>query len=588
MKHRALTVMILCLALLLAACQQVTPPPTDGTTSPSSGVGDAHTHSYTTARVVEPSCGVDGYTLMVCSCGVSYYRNYVKGPEHDYKTQVVAPTATEGGYTLHTCTRCGDSKKTNEIGPLRPDDPILTAADWEPAFQSMSFADFFAEDRLYQADPKVWYTSREGGFSEVQVKQDRDGLTVMFTNSPGMYCVPGSDALKDYKLLSADGYYAYLTSGRELIRVELSAGTVETVFSCDALTDLIVLGNRVLLFFARNGNTLNAHLLYLPTLQNDMIWENIPADPDHNMLCLQEMPYFSLPRKGNTTQHDISWISINPDMLARLKAEHADPNSPYRTEYAYWWEEEFSLNSAAYAMIHDIQRDTGISAWIKGTYHVADGTRTQTYGVIDTCWYGSGYGHDHFDLNRYDIDPIWAVTDPVSLPNLVIPENATKMYETPQWTRTWEVCHLDIGDGKAMLYAHSYNMEVKGRIYTPLCPQTIVAYIPLKDSIFCITQENALIQVMPDGTTHVIYAAQNGALHDLEYGYGRLYFLDGDMLMEIDIPAGTCKQLMKVEHFTRMYLDEARIMYIDTRGGLSVQGYTCDFEKQTIREGYRL
>lgn len=29
--------------------------------------------------------------------------------EHTYETEVVAPTCTEQGYTLHTCTGCGDS-----------------------------------------------------------------------------------------------------------------------------------------------------------------------------------------------------------------------------------------------------------------------------------------------------------------------------------------------------------------------------------------------------------------------------------------------------------------------------------------------
>lgn len=28
---------------------------------------------------------------------------------HDYKVEVIQPTCTEMGYTIHTCTRCGDT-----------------------------------------------------------------------------------------------------------------------------------------------------------------------------------------------------------------------------------------------------------------------------------------------------------------------------------------------------------------------------------------------------------------------------------------------------------------------------------------------
>ena len=38
--------------------------------------------------------------------------------EHTYKTEVVAPTCTERGYTLHTCTGCGDSYKDTYVSAL--------------------------------------------------------------------------------------------------------------------------------------------------------------------------------------------------------------------------------------------------------------------------------------------------------------------------------------------------------------------------------------------------------------------------------------------------------------------------------------
>ena len=107
-------------------------------------------HSYTT-KVVAPTCTAQGYTLYTCSkCGNNYKDNYTnakghsfgswtttkeatctdKGSKkrsctscgysetaeiaatgHNYTTKVVAPTCTAQGYTLHTCSKCGNNYK---------------------------------------------------------------------------------------------------------------------------------------------------------------------------------------------------------------------------------------------------------------------------------------------------------------------------------------------------------------------------------------------------------------------------------------------------------------------------------------------
>ena len=54
---------------------------------------------------------------------------------HDYKSEVTAPTCTEMGYTTNTCTRCGDSNKSNYTEPAghKPGDWII---DKEPTTDS--------------------------------------------------------------------------------------------------------------------------------------------------------------------------------------------------------------------------------------------------------------------------------------------------------------------------------------------------------------------------------------------------------------------------------------------------------------------
>lgn len=54
---------------------------------------------------------------------------------HDYKSEVTAPTCTEMGYTTNTCTRCGDTNKTDYTEPVghKPGDWII---DKEPTTDS--------------------------------------------------------------------------------------------------------------------------------------------------------------------------------------------------------------------------------------------------------------------------------------------------------------------------------------------------------------------------------------------------------------------------------------------------------------------
>ena len=67
-------------------------------------------HNYV-ASVVEPTCTSKGYTLNTCTmCGESYKSDYVDTVEHQYKSTVAKqPTCTEEGIKKYTCTVCGDT-----------------------------------------------------------------------------------------------------------------------------------------------------------------------------------------------------------------------------------------------------------------------------------------------------------------------------------------------------------------------------------------------------------------------------------------------------------------------------------------------
>ena len=68
-----------------------------------------HDHSYK-ETVIAPKCTAKGYTEAVCVfCGNSVFKDYTDPLGHDYKAEHIDATEGEDGYTLYTCSRCGDN-----------------------------------------------------------------------------------------------------------------------------------------------------------------------------------------------------------------------------------------------------------------------------------------------------------------------------------------------------------------------------------------------------------------------------------------------------------------------------------------------
>ena len=73
--------------------------------------------AYTEA-VVDPTCTSAGYTVHTCTnCGNSYLDSVVEGG-HKWGATVTPPTHTEPGYTLYECSVCKESYKTDYTAPV--------------------------------------------------------------------------------------------------------------------------------------------------------------------------------------------------------------------------------------------------------------------------------------------------------------------------------------------------------------------------------------------------------------------------------------------------------------------------------------
>jgi len=82
---------------------------------------DEHEHEYTTTVETAPTCTRGGSQILTCSICGYYYVEILEALGHDYAETVVAPACEEEGYTLHECTRCGDSYRDGFVPALGHD-----------------------------------------------------------------------------------------------------------------------------------------------------------------------------------------------------------------------------------------------------------------------------------------------------------------------------------------------------------------------------------------------------------------------------------------------------------------------------------
>lgn len=76
--------------------------------------GEAVGHSYNESVTKQPTCTEKGEKTFTCHCGDSY-TEAIEASGHNYETIVIEPTCTADGYTMHTCTVCGDSYNDGQV-----------------------------------------------------------------------------------------------------------------------------------------------------------------------------------------------------------------------------------------------------------------------------------------------------------------------------------------------------------------------------------------------------------------------------------------------------------------------------------------
>lgn len=83
-----------------------------------------HVHKYSSYIVTPATCTTKGVRSYICSCGSSYAESIeLDLNNHHFAATTVAPTETQQGYTVYTCTRCNYSYKDNYIMALTNNAP---------------------------------------------------------------------------------------------------------------------------------------------------------------------------------------------------------------------------------------------------------------------------------------------------------------------------------------------------------------------------------------------------------------------------------------------------------------------------------
>lgn len=117
--------MLIVPVLLIASCSGKNTPVD---TTPAG----THEHSYVTT-VIAPTCTDDGYTLHTCSCGDTFKSDTVAKLGHSFGAWVVTkePTETETGLKTRTCSKCNETE-TQEIA-VKVTEHVHTYGNWQVA-----------------------------------------------------------------------------------------------------------------------------------------------------------------------------------------------------------------------------------------------------------------------------------------------------------------------------------------------------------------------------------------------------------------------------------------------------------------------
>lgn len=471
-----------------------------------------------------------------------------------------------------------------------PDQPDLF---WLPEqTQKLPAEDYFAEDRPYYG-ASFWLIESGDTSKGYTLKLSEVGLQVCtYDANPWdeeegeiLFDVPDSESLFCDELIGTNGITACFLDRDDV------TGAISGIFLVDLVT-----GKRTNLI--QDAVIMQAGFLddviFYTTYQNGQILivrHYIPTGDITTISTGQAIPALFSMSLPASTQGAITWSGISEDVTEKLLAELKNPDSKYQKppfyegmDFSFLWKDDQSLidgsDDSWYWVCYYIQEDTGMRPILNCKYDPLTGEKTEKTGIIDNCWFGSGYPHNHFDPDApAPGKPVSSIGDwHPFVEEMKATEPETLNHELESY--------------------HDCYYQVNGNTFTLLTDTPLHSYVrimPLGDgeqeAYYGITRDNAFIRIYTDGSAPtVLYQGQEKIWTASDEGT-RIYLGDGDTIVELDLQTQQWRTVFTHADLSWFYCDygNENVLYIDLASGLHVVAYLYDLTTGKLTEtGYRL
>lgn len=463
----------------------------------------------------------------------------------------VPPVPTTKPTTIPT------SPTTPATTPTQPTEPVPLpmsgSTDWIVADREIiPFEERFEQNIYFPAAHIQYY-----GFEDLQwLGIPKDGVSTKYslsTTASGFTVYENGWRICEIdfwldlyrnELLCADGHWAYLLNQdkTELYRVDLLTGDWGTLLRCPAnpqMWKIIPCGKDTVLVVSLDSYQ-NLKIFYrdLHSEAEKVLYEgSLPATPLKDYYI----------HRPTGTQDAVCWETMNPAFYEKLLEELSNPESIFRYDeeenFSRFWDDPATYPasiSKARSLCLKIQDYYNIPALIMYSADPVTGKLTVDYGLAAPITWSDTDHSNYFDYENTQEMPVQVLdAQPVNIPTLTVltPEQAAAAQADEHNLQSLSVALIN-HDG----YAYPYLIE--GNRYIRLSDLPCKEILSTRDYIYCITLENSILQISPQGVCNTVYTSTDNVYSLCHYA-GSIYFVDGDTVVRINTIAGTCTALLQ-------------------------------------------
>ena len=531
--------------------------------------------------------------LSICACkkadnqeatGITEPTHLAETTETTQKTNITKPTKpTEPA-------KVTEPTPPTESVPTEPPASNLSVVDWqleEPAY--LSYGEYFSVKRDFTVtwlneNPTEWVKGNRKFTVE-----NKDGLwSVCCEETDEHYYIPQQDGLANYSYMGANGYHGYFKKIDSFIQVNLATGDKKVLLEGQQIRVGIVRDNLVLYYLSTVDGELTLGRCYLPTGQQDT--------------CVKMSgEFYGLGLSAVYSTEDLLVFSMyNPDMIELIRTELANPNSQYKKmwvnqgkdcyDYSDCWEAEDGIAQILMhpLLVNHIQDTSGIRAFMQYTYTQTLGTLTKKTGIIDNCFHGSGYPHDHFNPEITTAEPVEVIMGRKKDLLNQVPE----IFSTP--SMQGDILLLPDVDSNSYLYVKT-DGDYRKIVDIPVSlavngGRGAICISADKKSVLAINYEDGKLVEIYRSTGNEITAVDR--VFDFSFNREMPWFIirDGNILVKLDLIENKSQELVRHQYIQPYYYIDSgsTTLYFEICVGLYGTGYTIDMETGELHNRYRL